>query len=96
MLLIENSGCGTSLVVPWLRLCAPNAGSVGSVPASGTKISHAMRPKKEKKKPGGVKCIITENLKISLMKLEISQHYFCLESCKVVFIFPMLFKSQIS
>ena len=50
MLLIENSGCGTSLVVLWLRLCAPNAGSVGSVPASGTKISHAMRPKKEKKK----------------------------------------------
>ena len=93
MLLIENSGCGTSLVVLWLRLCAPNEGSMGSVPASGTKISHAMRPKKEKKrkkkKPGGVKCIITENLKISLMKLEISQHYFCLESCKVVFIFPM-------
>ena len=50
MLLIENSGCGTSLVVLWLRLCAPNEGSMGSVPASGTKISHAMRPKKEKKK----------------------------------------------
>ena len=32
---------GTSLVVQWLRLCAPNAGGPGSVLGQGTKISHA-------------------------------------------------------
>jgi len=32
---------GTSLVVQWLRLCAPNAGGTGSVLGQGTKISHA-------------------------------------------------------
>ena len=32
---------GTSLVVQWLRLCACNAGDVGSIPGWGTKIPHA-------------------------------------------------------
>ena len=32
---------GTSLVVQWLRLHAPSAGSLGSIPGWGTKISHA-------------------------------------------------------
>ena len=38
---------GTSLVVQWLRLCAPNAGGLGSIPGWGTrshmqlKIPHA-------------------------------------------------------
>ena len=27
---------GTSLVVQWLRLCAPNAGGPGSIPGQGT------------------------------------------------------------
>ena len=27
----------TSLVVQWLRLCAPNAGSLGSIPGQGTR-----------------------------------------------------------
>ena len=33
---------GTSLVVQWLRLHAPNAGSPGSIPGRGTKIPQAM------------------------------------------------------
>ena len=28
---------GTSLVVQWLRFCAPNAGGPGSIPGQGTK-----------------------------------------------------------
>ena len=30
-----NSGCGTSLVVHWVRLCAPSAGGPGFYPWSG-------------------------------------------------------------
>ena len=29
---------GTSLVVQWLRLCAPNAGDLGSIPGQGTRV----------------------------------------------------------
>ena len=32
---------GTSLVVQWLRLCAPNAGGPGLISGQGTKIPHA-------------------------------------------------------
>ena len=32
---------GTSLVVKWLRLYAPNAGGQGSIPGQGTKIPEA-------------------------------------------------------
>ena len=39
--LFNNTGAGTSLVVQWLRLRAPNAGGPGSIPAQGTKIPHA-------------------------------------------------------
>ena len=28
---------GTSLVVQWLRLCAPSAGGLGSIPGQGTR-----------------------------------------------------------
>ena len=37
----ENDVLGISLVVQWLRLCASNAGDVGSIPAGGTKIPYA-------------------------------------------------------
>ena len=46
---------GTSLVVQWLRLCAPNAGGMGSNPSQETKIPPATQldpPKKAKQKPG--------------------------------------------
>ena len=36
---------GTSLVDPWLRLCASNAGGSGSIPSWGTKIPHTACPK---------------------------------------------------
>ena len=37
---------GTSLAVQWLRLHAPSAGGMGSIPDQGTKIPHATWPKK--------------------------------------------------
>ena len=42
---------GTSQAVQWLRLCAPNAGSTGSIPCRGNKILHATQawPKEKKK-----------------------------------------------
>ena len=36
----KNQLVGTSLVVQWLRLCAPNAGGMG-LTGLGTKIPHA-------------------------------------------------------
>ena len=41
---------GTSLAVQWLRLWAAKAGGTGSIPGRGTKISHAARRGKKKKK----------------------------------------------
>ena len=36
---VEKDGQGTSLVIQWLRLCTPNAGGPGSIPAQGTRSS---------------------------------------------------------
>ena len=33
----KNASTGTSLVAQWLRLCAPNAGGLGSIPGQGTR-----------------------------------------------------------
>ena len=46
----KNSIFGTSLVVQWLRLCAPSAGCTGSIPGRVTTILHAAQHSKEKKK----------------------------------------------
>ena len=35
--MFQNLGIGTSLGAPWLRLCAPNAGGLGSIPGQGTR-----------------------------------------------------------
>ena len=35
--MIKGKGRGTSLLVQWLRLQAPNAGELGSIPGQGTK-----------------------------------------------------------
>ena len=45
---------GASLVVHWLRLCAPIAGGSGLIPGQGTRIPHAAgcREKKKKKRQG--------------------------------------------
>ena len=40
---------GTSLTIQWLRLCASNAGGVGSIPGWGAKILHAMQGDQKKK-----------------------------------------------
>ena len=34
---------GTSLMVQWLKLCAPNEGGMGLIPGWGTKISHGKK-----------------------------------------------------
>ena len=47
---IKGAARGTSLEVQWLRLLASNAGGAGSVPGQGTKIAHAARPRKKKRK----------------------------------------------
>ena len=41
----------TSLAVQWLRFCASIEVSMGSIPGQGTKIPHAMWPKKKKATP---------------------------------------------
>ena len=41
---IKKSKMGTSLVVQWLRLCAPNTGSPGLIPGQGTR-SHMPQPR---------------------------------------------------
>ena len=44
------STLGTFLVVPWLRLGAPNAGGTGVIPGQGIKIPHAKKICKSIKK----------------------------------------------
>ena len=41
---IQKQDLGTSLVVQWLRLRAPNAGGLGSIPGQGTR-SHMLQLK---------------------------------------------------
>ena len=48
---VKNSPPGTPLVVQWLRLCVPNAGSISSIPGEGTKIPHASQCSLKKKTP---------------------------------------------
>ena len=47
---------GTSLVVKWLRLCAPNAVGLGSIPGQGTR-SHMqeLRVRMLQLRPGAAK-----------------------------------------
>ena len=40
-----RSNPGTSFVVQWLRLHAPNAGDSGLIPGQGTKTPYALQPK---------------------------------------------------
>ena len=42
----QKEETGTSLAVQWLRLYASNVGSAGLIPGQGTKIPHAVPPKK--------------------------------------------------
>ena len=46
----KKKECWTSLVVQWLRLYAPTAEGMGSIPGQGTKVLHATwyRQKKQK------------------------------------------------
>ena len=50
LLYFRKSFSGTSLVVQWTRLHAPNAVGLGSIPNLGTKISHkAAKPMHSRK-----------------------------------------------
>ena len=44
---IKTHRSGTSLAAQWLRLHASSAGSISSIPGWGTKIPHAVQPKKK-------------------------------------------------
>ena len=46
ILCFKDRNPGTFLAVQWLRLCASSTGDVGSFPGWGTKIPHAVQPKK--------------------------------------------------
>lgn len=37
----DKGAMGTSLVVPWLKLCISTAGAIGLLPSWGTQIPHA-------------------------------------------------------
>ena len=41
IILLANQSIGSSLAVQWLRLCAPNAGDMGSIPGQGIEVPHA-------------------------------------------------------
>ena len=41
--LIKQHTSGTSLVVPWLRICLSMSGGRSSIPDQGTKIPHAVQ-----------------------------------------------------
>ena len=47
----KEKSVGTSLVVQWLRLCAPNAGSSGSVAAQGPRSHRPCSQNRGKKNP---------------------------------------------
>ena len=60
MLYIEmdkQQGSANSLTVQWLGLQASTAGGPGSIPGQETKIPHATRYGKKKKKPTRSYCI---------------------------------------
>ena len=46
-----NGILGTSLVIQWLRLQAPNAGGTGLTPDQGIKIPHTTQCGSKKKNP---------------------------------------------
>ena len=54
----KNESVGTSLVVQWLRLLAPNAGGMGLIPGQGSKTHVA--PKTQHKPPPHTKKIEKE------------------------------------
>ena len=61
---------GTSLMVQWLKLWAPNAEDVGSIPGGGTKIPHAVWCGPKKKRYG---CLLIGRL-LSLLEKAMAPH----------------------
>ena len=49
---IRKGQTGASLVVQWLRLCAPNARGMGLIDGQGTKIPHAAKCSQKKTRKG--------------------------------------------
>ena len=61
---------GTSLVVEWLRLCAPNAGGMGLNPGLGTKIPPPTRCSQKKRRRLTCTPELLEAYMVPLLKLE--------------------------
>lgn len=47
---LQNTVTGTFMVVQWLKLSLPDAGSVGSIPSPGANIPRALWPKNQNMK----------------------------------------------
>ena len=58
---------GTSLAVQWLRLRAPNARDMSSIPGQGTKIPHITQQKKSVQFCGQIQKRRTEKYPLDLL-----------------------------
>ena len=79
VVIYNQSGGGTSLVVQWLPHCTPNAGDPGSIPGQGTrshmlttKSSHVLQLKDKKKKKDLVQ-IKKQKIPHTLVKTQFSR-----------------------
>ena len=72
---------GTSLVVQWLRLHASKAVGIGSIPGQGTKIPHAVQPRKEEERSqvSYWLCVLRENAQEGVTPIG-DTHYLGLQS----------------
>ena len=64
---------GTSLAIPWLRLCASTAGVVGSVPDWGSSACCVVQPKRKKERENSIVCIYH----ILLIRPSVDGHLTC-------------------
>ena len=67
---------GTSLVVQGLRLRASKAVGIGSIPSQGTKIPHAVQPRKEQKRRQAScwLCVLRENAQAGVTPIGDTHH----------------------
>ena len=71
---------GTSLAIPWLRLCASTAGDVGSVPGWGSAACCVVQPKRKKERENSIVCIYH----ILLIRPSVDGHLTCFYVLAVV------------
>ena len=80
---LKNYKCGTSLVVQWVRLHAPNAGGLGLIPGRGTRSHmHATTksPHAAKSPHATTKTRHSQNKKINKLKKNYKCNFFSLSN----------------